>query len=1011
MDTNQLLQQLRDLSLEEGCRLIVEYEADLSDHAEFGVLLADEALQHVFINPTVSLKLAEILTFFGDRVHHLSSHALGLKAKGDALRVIGFHQAAIDCLDTAGTEFLRLGDEENWARSRISWILAAAWIGRVDEALQEAKRARAAFIRIGQPYWACVVDSNTALIYEYSGRYQDALALYQQMLAVYRTLPDQNDQSIKRQVAIAECNQAIALAMLGDFEDAYRLQQRARASFIELHETSCVINTDMNLADLDYTQGYFGSALRHFYEALDTMTQDEIDEPPLLALFKLWMAKCLMKLNRIQEACQLAEESVVIQRQLDMSLQKSDALREYATILIASGNLQQALTTLDEARVLLSNGKLHYYAAITELQQAEVLLLMGRASEAYERAYRLKVYFDTQNLVVRSVGADIVMASALTAMGQKEDRQQAVALSKQVVTRARQYNLQEEVYKSYHLLGRLFALQGDTRKATRHYSAAIAQIERMLDHLGFDLSPTFLHTTWAVYEEMITLCLQQSQYTRAFGYLERARSTALRQHLRMTRASRERGGTYISAHDTPDPMAQATGMAILRLQQELNEWQERYRQYSTLLADATTLETFSLDRHTVEEQLIHCEAKLSDLFERLHLYQTTSSVSSRSKQRATSHPYHVDITKLRQQLRPEQCLLAYFMFQEELVIFVLTAESLVTYEVPGAVQHLERLLPLLYAHLQAEGWSDIQHPPQEAIRRLLHKLYTILIAPMIKTLPSHINSLIIVPYGPLHDLPFHALHDGQQFIIEHFQVSYLPASNLLSRMNNVQDRSIQHSEAPSPSTNKSPLIFGYAGNGQARSMLDEATMLADILGGTCYLEQEATIERLITNAPGSPIIHIATHGRVRLDAPHFSSVLLADGQFNSLDAFQLDVKACELVTLSGCETGKALIGGGDEQLGLGRAFLAAGARSLVMSLWPVEDTVTNAFMQHFYLGLLDGKTRAEALRESQCYLLHHQSSMYAHPYFWAAFRLVGETGALSIAQKPVVAALHNQALQ
>ena len=1008
MDTNQFLQQLRDLSLEEGCRLIVEYEADLSDHAEFGVLLADEALQHVFINPTVSLKLAEILIFFGDRVHHLSSHALGLKAKGDALRVIGFHQAAIDCLDTAGTEFLQLEDEENWARSRISWILASAWLGRVDEALQEAKRARAVFIRIGQPYWACVVDSNTAVIYEYSGRYLDALALYQQMLAVYFALPNQNDQSIKRQVAIAECNQAVVLAMLGDFDNAYRLQQHARASFIELNEISCVINTDMNLADLDYTQGYYGSALRHYYDALDIMSQNEIDEPPLLALFKLWMAKCLMKLNRIQEACELAEESVDIQRQLDASLQKSDALREYATILIASGNLQQALATLDEARVLLSNGKLYYYAAITELQQAEVLLAMGRASEAYERANRLKVYFDMQNLVIRSVGASILMADALTVIGQTDDRQQALVLSKQAVMRARQYNLQESVYKSYHLLGRLFALQGETTKATRHYSAAIAQIERMLDHLGFDLSPTFLHTTWTVYEEMIALCLQRTQFTRAFSYLERARSTALRQHLRMTSVSREHGETYIGAYDTLDPISQTTHMAIMRLQQELNEWQERYRQYSTLLAESTILETFSLDRHTVENELTHCEAKLSDLFERMHLYQTTSGVFSQSKQKATVNLYRVDITKLRQQLRPEQCLLAYFIFQEKLVIFVLTAESLVTHEVPGAVLHLERLLPLLYAHLQADGWPDARHPPQEAIRRLLHKLYQILLTPMIDTLPSHINSLIIVPYGPLHDLPFHALHDGHQFLIEQFEVSYLLASSLLSRSNNAQNRSTHHSIAPSPTECKSPLIFGYAGNGRARSMLDEATMLADVLGGTCYLEQEATIGRLITEAPGSPIIHIATHGRARLDAPHFSSILLADGQFNALDAFQLDVKACELVTLSGCETGKALIGGGDEQLGLGQAFLAAGAKSLIMSLWPVEDTVTNAFMQHFYLGLMDGKTRAEALRTAQCYLLHHQSTMYAHPYFWAAFRLVGETGTISITKKPVAAAFHIQ---
>jgi CHAT domain-containing protein len=127
-----------------------------------------------------------------------------------------------------------------------------------------------------------------------------------------------------------------------------------------------------------------------------------------------------------------------------------------------------------------------------------------------------------------------------------------------------------------------------------------------------------------------------------------------------------------------------------------------------------------------------------------------------------------------------------------------------------------------------------------------------------------------------------------------------------------------------------------------------------MLEGRCYLEEEATIARLIEEAPGSPIIHLATHGHSRLDAPNVSSVLLADGQFNALDAFSLDLKDCELVTLSGCETGLALSGGGDEQLGLGRAFLAAGADTLVMSFRPVEDNATSELMQLFYHHLLHG---------------------------------------------------------
>src|SRR5579871_6521718 len=124
MNTGLFVQHLRDLSLEEGYAYIREHCAE-GDHAAIGESLADEALRLLY-SPFVSLRLAELLTFYGEYVQHSPSHALGLKAKGDALMVIRHLQAAIECLDAAGEEFLRLGDEGNWARSRISWIVSAA---------------------------------------------------------------------------------------------------------------------------------------------------------------------------------------------------------------------------------------------------------------------------------------------------------------------------------------------------------------------------------------------------------------------------------------------------------------------------------------------------------------------------------------------------------------------------------------------------------------------------------------------------------------------------------------------------------------------------------------------------------------------------------------------------------------------------------------------------------------------------------------------------------------------
>ena len=123
-------------------------------------------------------------------------------------------------------------------------------------------------------------------------------------------------------------------------------------------------------------------------------------------------------------------------------------------------------------------------------------------------------------------------------------------------------------------------------------------------------------------------------------------------------------------------------------------------------------------------------------------------------------------------------------------------------------------------------------------------------------------------------------------------------------------------------------------------------------------------------------------------------MLLADGRLSAIDAFNLDLQACELVTLSGCETGLARISGGDEQVGLGRALLAAGAHSLLISLWPVEDNATSELMQLFYRYLLQGESKAESVRLAQCALIRQTPPGYDHPYFWASFRLVGDTGPL-----------------
>jgi CHAT domain-containing protein len=180
--------------------------------------------------------------------------------------------------------------------------------------------------------------------------------------------------------------------------------------------------------------------------------------------------------------------------------------------------------------------------------------------------------------------------------------------------------------------------------------------------------------------------------------------------------------------------------------------------------------------------------------------------------------------------------------------------------------------------------------------------------------------------------------------------------------------------------------------------VQEAQAIAALLGGQLVLEDEATPARVRRAASECNILHLAAHGDFRPDNPLFCGVALANGWLTTLDIFNLRLKA-SLVTLSACQTGRSVVGGGDELLGLMRAFLYAGAASLVMSLWAVEDRSTAQFMGTFYRKLAKGCPKGTALRYAQLQFVQGNSlegdpaaEAHSHPYFWAPFFLVGDTG-------------------
>jgi CHAT domain-containing protein len=261
---------------------------------------------------------------------------------------------------------------------------------------------------------------------------------------------------------------------------------------------------------------------------------------------------------------------------------------------------------------------------------------------------------------------------------------------------------------------------------------------------------------------------------------------------------------------------------------------------------------------------------------------------------------------------------------------------------------------------------------------MLQQLHAALLAPLAPQLQGR-RRLTIVPYGALHYLPFHLLHDGSRYLIERHEVVVLPAASLAARR--------------SPTRPGGALALAHSWDGRLPQTHAEAHYIQRLFGGEAYVDQQAS--RAALRRPPAQILHIAAHGEHRLDQPSLSYLQLADGQLYTDDLLQQDM-SYDLVTLSACETGRANAGAGDELIGLGRGFLYAGAGALIASMWCVADEATFALMERIYASLRAGASKAGALRDAQLAMLAENPQL--HPAFWGAFQLVGDARPLSTAQ-------------
>ncbi len=286
-------------------------------------------------------------------------------------------------------------------------------------------------------------------------------------------------------------------------------------------------------------------------------------------------------------------------------------------------------------------------------------------------------------------------------------------------------------------------------------------------------------------------------------------------------------------------------------------------------------------------------------------------------------------------------------------------------------------------------------------------MYQWLIAPFATELDTQDIDTLLLCVGPgLRTLPFAILHDGQQYLVEKYNFSVIPAFNLLA----TSYRPLQSAQV---------LAMGASEFSQLNSLpavpLELGTIAQVLWQGKVFLNQDFTPNTLVNQRQRQPfaIVHLATHAEFQPGTLDKSYIQFWDQRLglNQIPALNLDHPPVQLLVLSACRT--AL---GDRQVELGFAGLAiaAGVESAIASLWYVSDVATLVLMRQFYQALKHAPIKAEALRQAQIAMLRGRAKLTAndriqqqlqvplppevaafvgadlsHPYYWAAFTVIG----------------------
>lgn len=861
--------------------------------------------------------------------------------------------------------------------------LAHGKIGNLNQSVEHYNSALSLAREAKDSLMIGIALNNLAASYQKKGEYTKSLEFYKKTLPYFRTL------NSRRSMVYVFNNMGTIYRELFLFDKALEYYSRSLELNKELNNVNMLASIYDRLGSLQKDLGNYDQALIAFQKSLEYLEKAGTPEKKGSTLNDI--GTLYSRLGNPSRALEYFEESLKIRKDVSHPTQLATLYRNIANRELELDNFQKAVDYYERSLALrkqVGNAR-HIATSLLDLAQIEQqrnnpLKALAYANRVRSIADSTKDYSLLKNVYIR--------------LGQINNKlgKPGVALScyKKSLAYSRFLTKDSRIGPLMHLSRAYNSLESDS--ALVYGSQAVALIEDGRSNTGSDsgMKANYFEQYSYFYINMASWTLKyKDDIAKAYYMVEQAKARTL-----------------------ADELVQASQRIDEKLPEEVRiERNKMLSAIDRLYSELRAAERESA-RNSIESEIRKAELNYSAFQNELH------EKYPRYKKLELQEP--VTLYKAQSINEPKTAILEYAVNDDLLLAFFISNKefsikqySLNELRSSGGIELKQLVQSFKDAILSHAGKAELDLRSSE--------LYALLLEPFEEQLGSYTN-LIIVPDGALAYLPFEAIRNNNSYLIEQFDIKYMPSITsltLLKKPDRNQEKqllAVAGSEVMNVNSETGRRLNSYSA---LPSTLIEVDSIASHFTEVTTLKEEQVTEKALKQYLSNEYkyIHLATHGFIDEDQPAQSGLRLSstqgaevssenDGLLKSSEIYRLNLNS-DMVVLSACNTGLGKVVKGEGMLGLQRSFFYAGTSSVVVSLWNVYDRSTAHLMNEFYKAIIDnpdGKQsswitrflrwtgwddsipfglKATAMRTAKLDLIHHP--LFNHPVYWAPFIVVG----------------------